>query len=79
MSGCSTCDDYELVPAADGFLLERCPDCRPAVPVVRCPVHGRATVGGKCLVCGREADLAVDLLAGTRRVPGAKLQETHGS
>lgn len=59
MSGCSTCDDYQLIPGADG-MLERCPDC--LVAVVCCPVHGRAVVNGRCPSCGREASMATDLL-----------------
>lgn len=55
---CSTCDDYELVPGPDGFHLVRCPDC-----AFHCPVHGEPiVVGGHCLGCLREANMATDLL-----------------
>lgn len=61
MTTCSTCEDYEFVPGPDG-MLERCPDCYEAHRA-RCPVHGRRTSNGKCRTCGREASLAIDLMA----------------
>lgn len=58
---CSSCDGYQLIAGADGILV-RCPDCLVTVETVRCPVHGRAVVKGRCPSCGREASVATDLL-----------------